>query len=581
VNDTSVSFGNGAEDWSNVTKGVSTTTNCTIRWKVYANDTSDNWNASDIYSFNTVCFGGDYDDCVWSCPYTVTSNKNVALKIDISSTDHCIKIETTNSLIDCKMGSIIGSRADYKWGIYFENSGSDVIIKNCVIKSFYDGIHFALGSFNNITVINNTITNNKYSGITSGPYSVTNSLIENNTFTDNGAGIRMKGNSMIARNNTLEDNGIGIRIQECSHVIIENNTVKNNNQTGIDVYGAYNFTIRNNIVKGNGFLSFPLYGYHTPGIGVGYTGTTTTSRSNILTDNIVQNNSIGVALGDETYSNTITGGSILDSDITDYYLEDNTGANNDFADTNFTNSRIINITDTVNSFNYNNLSSGGVWLDTYLADSNISRTLTNWNQSLMQWNDTGTSTANYTISGEPSACEGTNIHDCSSYGTSAECQADGCCFWFPIGEGDCRVRGCSGLNNSFCTSCEGCGLSVASGLLPNIWYNVYDHSILSTQLLSDSTGTLSQFSIDLSSEHEIKVEAANCSYSSGDWDIDCSDNCYVILSQDAGGNDIRITGIGTFTTESDIINWGRLTIRGTDNNNRCRVTCKSGGCFKG
>ena len=43
---------NGTEDWSNVTKSVNSTVNSTIRWKVYANDTSDNWNETDVFSYN-------------------------------------------------------------------------------------------------------------------------------------------------------------------------------------------------------------------------------------------------------------------------------------------------------------------------------------------------------------------------------------------------------------------------------------------------------------------------------------------------------------------------------------------------
>lgn len=41
------------EDWSNVTEVVNSAIGKTIRWKVYANDTSDNWNTSPIYSFVT------------------------------------------------------------------------------------------------------------------------------------------------------------------------------------------------------------------------------------------------------------------------------------------------------------------------------------------------------------------------------------------------------------------------------------------------------------------------------------------------------------------------------------------------
>jgi len=40
-------------EWSNVTKTINSTIGALIRWKVYANDTSNNWNASETYSFIT------------------------------------------------------------------------------------------------------------------------------------------------------------------------------------------------------------------------------------------------------------------------------------------------------------------------------------------------------------------------------------------------------------------------------------------------------------------------------------------------------------------------------------------------
>ena len=42
------------ECWSNVTKVINSTVGSTIAWKVYANDTSNNWNASDTYSYTTT-----------------------------------------------------------------------------------------------------------------------------------------------------------------------------------------------------------------------------------------------------------------------------------------------------------------------------------------------------------------------------------------------------------------------------------------------------------------------------------------------------------------------------------------------
>jgi hypothetical protein len=52
VNDSWVAF-SGKTNWSNVTKTVNETEGCTIKWKVYANDSSDNWNASENFSFVT------------------------------------------------------------------------------------------------------------------------------------------------------------------------------------------------------------------------------------------------------------------------------------------------------------------------------------------------------------------------------------------------------------------------------------------------------------------------------------------------------------------------------------------------
>jgi len=40
--------------WSNVTKIINSTENCTIRWRYFANDTSNNWNVSQDYIFNTI-----------------------------------------------------------------------------------------------------------------------------------------------------------------------------------------------------------------------------------------------------------------------------------------------------------------------------------------------------------------------------------------------------------------------------------------------------------------------------------------------------------------------------------------------
>jgi len=56
VNDSWVSM-SGTTDWSNVTKVVNSTVGATIKWKVYANDSNDNWNVSDVFTYITTSGG--------------------------------------------------------------------------------------------------------------------------------------------------------------------------------------------------------------------------------------------------------------------------------------------------------------------------------------------------------------------------------------------------------------------------------------------------------------------------------------------------------------------------------------------
>ncbi len=53
TNDTWVSM-TGTGNWSNVTKIINSEGGKTIKWRVYANDTSDNWNVSETFSFVTI-----------------------------------------------------------------------------------------------------------------------------------------------------------------------------------------------------------------------------------------------------------------------------------------------------------------------------------------------------------------------------------------------------------------------------------------------------------------------------------------------------------------------------------------------
>jgi len=71
----------------------------------------------------------------------------------------------------------------------------------------------------------------------------------------------------------------------------------------------------------------------------------------------------------------------------------------------------------------------------------------------------------------------------------------------------------------------------------------------------------------------------SCTYTSGDWIVDCADDCVIDTTVAVGGNDIYITGTGTFSISEDIIGYGLLHIEGDNSSSICTVSCL-GGCFK-
>ena len=72
-----------------------------------------------------------------------------------------------------------------------------------------------------------------------------------------------------------------------------------------------------------------------------------------------------------------------------------------------------------------------------------------------------------------------------------------------------------------------------------------------------------------------------CTYSdSGNWAVNCADNCVISSNVDLLGNNISIIGFGSFRTTANITNFTDLYISGINSSNRCEVYCSGGGCFK-
>jgi hypothetical protein len=76
------------------------------------------------------------------------------------------------------------------------------------------------------------------------------------------------------------------------------------------------------------------------------------------------------------------------------------------------------------------------------------------------------------------------------------------------------------------------------------------------------------------------ILGGTCVYSSGNWNINCSQYCNITSNADVGNNNITISGVGTVTVSANVSNYMNLHINGENSVNICRVRCINGGCFK-
>jgi len=110
----------------------------------------------------------------------------------------------------------------------------------------------------------------------------------------------------------------------------------------------------------------------------------------------------------------------------------------------------------------------------------------------------------------------------------------------------------------------------------------YDNLYISTEwggpLFFKSDGTKLYYSDPQGYQEDGIIYQYSCN--AGDWVIQCSDNCVLDTNTDVLGNNILINGSGYTTISANITNYGKLTIKGIDSNNKCIVHCQSGGCFK-
>lgn len=115
--------------------------------------------------------------------------------------------------------------------------------------------------------------------------------------------------------------------------------------------------------------------------------------------------------------------------------------------------------------------------------------------------------------------------------------------------------------------------------------NFIDGTIVRAMYVLLSSAVTDDLNLDqLRAQVDYTPAADTCTYGgSGNWVINCADNCVKTTNTDVGArkNNITITGTGTFTlSKGNITGYKDIFIKGTDANNRCVVTCGNGGCFK-
>jgi len=415
--------GQTSPQWSNVTKIINSTVGCTIRWNVTANDTSNNWNSTGIQSFVTITIPAYCDVSIQTIPaggYQIESNTYYCLVKDfdnlvISSGSGAIEFDDgiQNSVLDCLGYTLdgVGTRGGVLVGGDTDTVNNTV--KNCNITDFSTGISIGTGT-----------NNNSYIDI-SADHNI-----------DYGLFIWFSNNNVFRNISANSHNEAGVLLYT-SHNNTFTNMTSNNQIYGFTVEGSkddgsmdnvfVNITAKNNSFAGIFFED--------------------ASGNNSITGGIFTNNTNGVRMFNVD-NNIITGGSVSGNGV-DYFLDGAYlfGTQNEFRNTNFTSERTIDLEDNAVWFNYNNETTGGVWLRTKLStdDTTLTRKLTYWNNTLVQWNDSAstTPTAYYNV----------------------------------------------------------------SGLLSTANYYIFDNSVKVQTLTADANGVLPQFSITLSGEREIKVSA--------------------------------------------------------------------------
>ncbi|MEM2994633.1 MAG: NosD domain-containing protein [Candidatus Bathyarchaeia archaeon] len=282
-----------------------------------------------------------------------------------------IRVERSNIVIDGCGYTVQGTGRRSSIGIHLVSNTTNIIIKNFVVKGFFDGIQMYESSGN--TIINCTVTENGNSGIRFGASGEappeaqpSNNKIIGNVVTYNGHdGIQLykSTNNYIAQNVIAYNRNYGIDLAQSSSNVFRNNTLIGNKYNFAVFYSPEFSHFINDVDTSNTVDGKPIYylinqknividNSTHPDIGylalVNSTGITVkwltlqnsgqgillayTNNSQII-NNTITNNECGIKLCHSS-SNTITGNIIKDGHYGSWFEY---STNNIIRNNNFTN----------------------------------------------------------------------------------------------------------------------------------------------------------------------------------------------------------------------------------------------------
>jgi len=506
------------------------------------------------------------------------ANNIYNLTNDLTSSTTCFNIFADNITIDCK-GYTINYSTDinnYGYGVYSLNY-DNIVIKNCKILEANSGnlsvrqsagVYFYVG--NNITLTNNTI-------ITLGNYSddilfidITNSsIINNNLITSefNAYGYSGTNTGVAIVNNNITTyglNGHGIVNSPSGYNNISYNNLKMyNTEYSNGIYLIDNINIFNDInynnITGGGY-SILFYN---------------NSNTNVLGNIIISSGdyNYGIFLYQDSNNNTFSNNTITTSGILSYgVLLQLNSDNNSFSGMNIATNNTGAYSFYIASANPNIIITNSIFNSSLTSELRISNlvfkglfNLTNVTRAdgsriNIIWTAGGNGTLNMmwyldvNVSNSTSLLENANV-------TSWDVN--------------------NNLINSSLTGSNGQTRHILQEYKNenNTLITYYSNYTINTNL---SGYNIDSQSINMSMNRWLNIALTliagdTCSYTSGNWAVNCADYCNITTNVNGGGtgNNFTVIGVGWFKMSANISGFKNYKFGGG-----CNATCTNTGCIR-